>query len=286
LFTIKDIISNLYFSDMKTFIFFLSLSLALQADIPLYYYDSRIDFDFTNFGDMLSEKIVERIVGHPIETTFSKSYSFKQGRRKLLALGSILNFAQTNDVIWGSGVHGKFVENEKIYLFKDLDVRAVRGPLTREFLLKRGIHCPAVYGDPALLIPLLFPEFQKKENPSHEYIIIPHYEDESYFSEEHTIVSVKERWDVVIGKILDSKFVISSSLHGIIVAEAFGIPAKWLRLDDREPFFKYNDYYQGTNRYGYQFAETIEEALQMGGEEPPQCDLQKLLAAFPYDQFS
>lgn len=35
---------------------------------------------------------------------------------------------------------------------RDLDVRAVRGPRTRDFLAGRGISTPAVYGDPGLLV--------------------------------------------------------------------------------------------------------------------------------------
>ena len=52
--------------------------------------------------------------------------------RKLLALGSILTYARNNDVVWGSAVNGKWLDL-KHYKFTTLDVRAVRGPLTREF---------------------------------------------------------------------------------------------------------------------------------------------------------
>ncbi len=60
-------------------------------------------------------------------------------------------------------------------------MRAVRGPLTRQFLMDMGIDCPKIYGDPALLLPKLFPEFKKSENPTKEYIIIPHHSDEHLF---------------------------------------------------------------------------------------------------------
>ena len=258
-----------------------------EREIPLYYYDARTWRDFTNFGDMLSEKVVEKIVGHRISTTFNRSFKNITGKNKLLALGSIIHMAEDDDVIWGSGINGKHPDktDKNFYRFTKLDVRAVRGPLTREFLLSMGINCPEVYGDPALLLPILFPEFKKAKNPSREYIIIPHYSDEHLFLNHPNLVTVKEDWDEVIKQILDSKFVIASSLHGIIVAEAFGIPTRYLKVSNKEPLFKYKDYYYGTNRYDFKYATTIEEALKMGGESLPKCDLDKLLKSFPFELF-
>lgn len=255
--------------------------------IPLYYWDARTWQDFTNFGDILSEKIVEKIVGHRIATTLNKSLLTECGKRKLLALGSIIHMAEENDVIWCSGINGKHPDptDKTFYRFTHLDVRAVRGPLTRRFLMEMGIDCPEIYGDPALLLPKLFPEFKKSENPSKEYIIIPHFSDEHLFIHHPNMVTVKEDWDEVIRRILDSKFVISTSLHGIIVAEAFGIPSRYLKVSDAEPLFKYADYYHGTKRYDFKYATTIEEALKMGGEPLPECDLDKLLRSFPFELF-
>lgn len=258
-----------------------------ERGIPLYYWDARTWNEFTNFGDNLSEKIAERIVGHRVTTTFNRSLFSVCEKRKLVALGSVLHMSDDGDVIWGTGVNGKHPDknNPKVYRFTNLDVRAVRGPLTRQFLLDMGIDCPEVYGDPALLFPLLFPEFKKSDHPSREYIIIPHYFDEPNFLNDSHMVSVKEDWEEVVKKILDSRFVISSSLHGIIVAEAFGIPARYLRVSDYEPIVQYADYYYGTNRFHFQYAKSIDHALRLGGEPSPSCDLEKLLQAFPYECF-
>lgn len=250
--------------------------LILLSALPLFLWDARPQNGFSNFGDALSQVLVERMIGQQIEVG--------EGNPKLLGMGSIMSYARDGDVIWGTGVNGK--TKEKDYLFTHLDVRAVRGPLTRAFLLKRGIHCPEVYGDPTLLLPYYFPELKKAENPSHDYIVVPHFSDEYLFTE--NMVSVKEPWDVVVGKILDSKFVIASALSGVIVAEAFGIPARLLQVNNKsntEDLFKYTDYYQGTGRPDFKFATSIEEALQMGGEPMPTCDLEKLRGAFPFELF-
>jgi pyruvyltransferase len=237
-----------------------------------------------NFGDVLSKVIVERIVGKPLKCYVKKG---KAREKKLLAIGSILYFACDGDVVWGSGVNGKILDRN-LFEFDRLDIRAVRGPLTRRFLLENfGIQAPEIYGDPALPFPYLFPEFKKKENPSIPYLIVPHYADKEHFpkSEYDNVVYTSEPWDFIVEKILDSRLVISSSLHAVVVAESYGIPARVLRISESKHnhALKYTDYYLGTNRPDFQFATSIEEALRMGGEPPFECDLKKLYEAFPIE---
>lgn len=252
---------------------------------PTLYYWRPID-GTTNFGDMLSPPIVEAIVGHRVATTSNSRFLENKKKNKLLAVGSIMHMAEENDVIWGSGCSGPpYTPDGSLYRFQHLDVRAVRGPMTRKFLLDIGIHCPAVYGDPALLLPRLFPEFTRATHPSREYIIIPHMVDERRFANHPHAVTVRGYWKDIVHQILNSKFVISSSLHGIIVAEAFGVPARYLRLNENRAIFKFADYYAGTGRPNFQYATSVEEALKMGGEPPMKCNLDKLYKAFPRDLF-
>jgi len=256
--------------------------------LPLYYWkdllvrpDTVERETYRNFGDVLSLKIVERILGGPVRVYVKK----KQPERKLLALGSIFFFAADGDVIWGSGVNGKTLQTND-YHFTHLDIRAVRGPLTRQFLMEHfQIDAPEVYGDPALLFPFFFPEFQKKERPSRRYVVVPHYADilTHFPLNDPHVIYPWEPWEEIVEKILDSEFVIASSLHGVVVAEAFGIPARMLRVSNNQHLFKYQDYYWGTNRPNFQYATSVEEALWMGGEPPIQCDLEKLYAAFPFE---
>ena len=235
-----------------------------------------------NFGDVISSKLVERIVGCEVATADTRE-SMKH--LKLLAIGSILILANHEDVVWGTGMNGKRMDLA-LYNFSNLEVHAVRGPLTREFLITNfNINCPEIYGDPALLFPYLFPDFKKKSDPEYEYVIIPHYTEEHMFPKDlyPNVVYPTEPWEDVISKILNSKFVISSSLHGVVIAEAYGIPARYLRVTDHEPIYKYNDYYLGTNRPDYTYAGSVEEALDMGGEPSFECDLEKLYNSFPFE---
>lgn len=237
-------------------------------ELPLYRWDP-ITWD--NFGDALSQPLVERILGRSIKMTHGGPHN------KVLAIGSILHSAIDGDTVWGSGIMtGWFPKT-----IHRLDVRAVRGPLTRDILLSRGIKCPPVYGDPALLFGILFPEFTVE--PKRDYIIIPHASEIGLFSSDPNFVSPTEPWQTIVQKIVESKFVIATSLHGIIVAEAYGIPARMLLATNQSQFFKYQDYYHGTGRPNFKYATSIQEAFEMGGEEPPKCNLQALLNSFPYD---
>jgi pyruvyltransferase len=273
---------------VQTPLFFLMILLSVQifADstsisdgLPFYYWQPDVG---ENYGDVLSLKLVERIIQGKVPSIVKNPFLYQ---RKMLAIGSILQFAGQNDLIWGSGINGKH-SRVVDYHFKLLDVRAVRGPLTRDFLLKKfGINCPEIYGDPALLMPFFFPELKRKKFPIYKYLIIPHLSEEAMFPKDQffNVAYPSEPWEVVTEKILSSEFVISSSLHGIVVAEAFGIPARMLKITDNEPLFKYLDYYFGTGRKSFEFATSIEEALKMGGEEPFKCDLEKLYNVFPFE---
>lgn len=257
-----------------------SITLCSSQGLPLFYWKHK---KFINFGDYISLKLVERIVGGPI-----REYQKDSREKKFLAIGSIISFAQEGDVVWGSGIKRDDFDNIS-YNFIHIDIRAIRGPLSRAFLTKQlNITCPEIYGDPALLIPYFFPEFQKSKHPHYEYIIIPHYSEQFLFPKDifPNAVYPTDPWDEVIQKIVDSKFVIAGSLHGIIVAEAFGIPARLLRRCTKdEPLFKYQDYYFGTGRSQFTPACSIEQALTLGGEPPIKCNLKKLYEAFPFDYF-
>jgi pyruvyltransferase len=250
-----------------------------QEGLPLFWWK---EGPFVNFGDYISYKMVERIVGQPLLSYNKRSPHQMQ---KLLASGSIFYFANEGDVVWGSGINGLRM-NKKDYLFNSLSVRSVRGPLTRAFLKRNfNIIAPEIYGDPALLFPYLFPEFKRKNYPKHEYVVIIHFRDIPYFinDDQSYLVHATEPWDVIIKAILNSKFVISSALHGIIIAESYGIPARLLRIGDSEPLFKFVDYYEGTGRNDFNYATSIEDALLMGGEPPAKCDLEQLYNAFPFE---
>lgn len=224
-----------------------------------------------NFGDALSRVIVNEVLarrGLSLETQTCKP-------ARLLAVGSILHFARDSDVVWGSGCRSLSHDHN----FKSLDVRAVRGPLTWEFLRSRGIEAPEIFGDPAMLLPVLFPCRFERSN-KHDLTIVTHFKDT--VAHLNAVIHATAPWDRIVERIAASAFVLSSSLHGIIVAEALGIPARYLRVSDYEPLFKFRDYYEGTGRT-MTFATSVAMGIEMGGMPLPVTDRERLLASFPLD---
>jgi pyruvyltransferase len=235
------------------------------------------DDSSVNFGDHLSKVLIEQIVQSPIDCE-----TFVHPPESLLfGIGSLLEHAKNQDIVWGSGF---LFEHRDDWDVNQIDVRAVRGPLTRQILIEKGIACPEIYGDPALLFPRYFPQF-KRQDAIYDYIIIPHIGEMYLFLPYKNVVFPSEPWDEVLDKILKSKLVISSSLHGIVLAEAYGIPARMLMMNLNTSLFKFKDYYAGTGRPDFQIAHSIHEALELQGEPPPQVDLDRLDQAFPQELF-
>ena len=229
-----------------------------------------------NFGDLLGPLIVRRVLAmHNID---SRSARYD---RRLLSIGSVLHFARDGDVIWGTGVNGK--KSDIDYTFQSLDVRAVRGPRTREFLIDRGVAAPGVYGDPALLLPVVAPELARCAlTKRYPLTVVPNFNDLAQYGSTHSLLDPRSPIDVCLRRIAHSELVVGSSLHAIIAAESLGIPARVVSspVEDR---FKYEDYYLGTGRGAAIIAESVDEAVEMGGERAMSFDATRLLRAFPLD---
>lgn len=228
-----------------------------------------------NFGDLLGPLLVERIV------QAEELPPARQGRR-LLTIGSIMKLSVPGDTVWGSGVNGKSLGTGGA---PDLDVRAVRGPRTRSVLTDRGTRVPEVFGDPALLWPTYWPResYLGSHGVDIDISVVPNFHDRPLFKDgDHNYVDPLDAPHDVISQIARSNFVCGSSLHGIVLAEAFGIPARLIK-PGREPDFKYDDYYRGTGRRSHMAAASVAQAVAMGGEDPPEFDRDALLAAFPRD---
>lgn len=248
-----------------------------------------------NFGDDLSWHITQRLIEY-LGGDASQLRACEANRRyeqRVFALGSILHFCKKGDVVWGSGVNGKVPVSR--YNFAGVEFRAVRGPLTRRMVTKNYGTCPAVYGDPGLLVPTLFPELVslQPDRPRFSVSLVPNLNDQVLLNDDEQVechvISPQEDWKTVLQDIAASDFVVSSSLHGIILADVLGIPCRPL-LSLFESPLKYQDYLLSTNRSDVRFATSLDEALKLGAIAKPEIDLSSLIGplfdAFPIEIFS
>jgi pyruvyltransferase len=190
--------------------------------------------------------------------------------------------------VWGTGVI-----SEDLPISRPLKaIHAVRGPRTRERLAKEGIAAPAVYGDPALLLPRFY---NPDVTPTEELGIIPHYEDR----QDSNVLRFREQGAFVIDIFGDElqfvdqvkrcKRVVSSSLHGLIVADAYGIASKWISLSDRVygGGFKFQDYYlsiglEGESPLCVDATTRLEELSAHCSRKTLDIDLDALLDSCPF----
>lgn len=169
-----------------------------------------------NFGDVLTPVLLDH---------FDIAHEYSTDSYDTLCIGSIARMAGPGITVLGSGIID--IREE---LNPTANWRFVRGPITRNNLLASGGHCAPVYGDPAMLLPLLCHESRKR----YDLGIVPHYSDYELVKNmypNHRVIDVL-RWDPleVAREITECRSIVSSSLHGIICAHAFGIPVAWTKF--------------------------------------------------------
>lgn len=200
-----------------------------------------------NWGDDLNIHLLELISGKkviPYQCAFLK-------HKHYLCIGSILQWhSKKESIVWGTGLR------EPSKVCRPFSILAVRGPLTRQNLIEQGINCPEVYGDPALLLPRFYnPQIKQK----YELGIIPHFSElkeltDNLRNEKAHIIDVQnyKKWTDFIDEILSCKVILSSSLHGVIVSDAYNIPNLWTKFTSysaEADGFKFRDYYLSTRKY-------------------------------------
>lgn len=225
-----------------------------------------------NWGDDLNYFFLRELAGRPVVFyhTFklAKRFYFKN----YMCIGTILdNYVSRcnrKTVVWGTGSVGKKWAFDKPY-----KVCAVRGEYTYGFLNCNEIECPAVYGDPALLLPLVYqpkdrggqdsgPSHSKETETTHYRLgIIPHVVDLHHpvieeirekHADEILIIDLAhyDKWTDVIDQICSCERILSSSLHGIITSDVYGVPNCWIELSGKVSggYFKYLDYASSVDR--------------------------------------
>ncbi len=196
-----------------------------------------------NLGDLLTPILLKRLAG--IDVTWAPAAD-----ADIVSCGSVLDALPRSGwsgVVAGSGQLQKTTTTD----LTDATVLGVRGPLT----LNRIQTTDAPFmGDPGLLAPML----HSSRNQKHEVGIVAHWSDgllvprelakASRYGYPATVIDVGGNPLEVVNAIGSCQKIVSSALHGIIVADAWGIPRRAevfpaMKTNSWEgAFFKWDDY--------------------------------------------
>ncbi len=253
------------------------------------FYDSKETY--SNFGDDINVYFIELMTRKRVIPAATLLFPHKQ----YSVIGSTIPHSiNQRTEIWGSGVldiNWSLRESpRKIY--------AVRGPLTRDYFIRHGCECPEVYGDPALLLPKFY---QPKNSVKRQGIgLIPHHKDfdepakleqllSKYPDAKLINMTSYEKWTDVIDEMCSCEKVMSSSLHGLIVADAYGVSNTFCEfVHHHTNYDKFDDYFLSVKRpleRPIQFEQFCERPGVSGRENARkiEIDLSLLMSSCPFD---
>ncbi|MCL2105299.1 MAG: polysaccharide pyruvyl transferase family protein, partial [Kiritimatiellaeota bacterium] len=200
-----------------------------------------------NFGDALNPLIFERVLGLPVRYA-------KKRDAELCGIGSVLD-----NLMVSASVVNRLVQAylPPIHVFssgftfplqkpgarpvRKMIVHAVRGRQTQQQLVDLGILAadqPVAYGDAGLFVPHLLERAVPKK---HFCGIIPHISERDCAEIEALAAAIHGSVVIdfggppldVLEQMASCEVVISSALHGLITADALGIPNIWMKVSNR-----------------------------------------------------
>lgn len=215
-------------------------------------------------GDLLNELLIKNVFGHdlrrhPVSTCelsvigsgmdcfLKNTYIYPRHYSLYSELRAKFTSYPVN--VWCTGFI--FRERNDTQFIRDMKFHSLRGELTKarvEKLLGRKLDVPT--GDGGLITPYLL---SKPEPKQHQVGIIAHFKEQSEPEfqaladkyKDSILINLRDDPLEVVKQIARCEYVISSSLHGLIVADSFNIPNQWVVVTDnlKGDGFKFDDYY-------------------------------------------
>lgn len=226
------------------------------GEVPLSWVRSSQAWPLGNFGDAASAVVVAAISGRRVTHR-----AFNSKARRIVGIGTIGQGQSAGAVhVWGTGFDASRAPvGDRDAGFSaapdvEYNIHATRGPYSRSTLLRAGIAAPAIYGDPAWFLPrILRPDVPKR----HELGIILHISEldahavearprpglrryEGGEADGVRMISTyhEPTWQGFqdkLAELLSCRRIISRSLHGMILADAYGIPCAYMAQDREGP---------------------------------------------------
>lgn len=233
-----------------------------------------------NFGDLLSPLVVAAFSGRPV-----RHVPYVWPGARLVAIGTIGQRQRLGHAhLWGTGMGGA---GEPFHIARGwkrpgltrLSATALRGPFSAAMLRAEGIEAPHVFGDPALLLPLFWPGEGVAKR--HELGVFLHLSELTGATLDATPLPEFRRYQVppaltgavvvrhtlvphslagmraALEALLACRRVLSTGLHALVLAEAYGIPCAAFDIhtgppttmapeDERQPLdHRMRDFYAG-----------------------------------------
>lgn len=204
-----------------------------------------------NAGDFYAIWIAPMVAGRPPSLPNDE----KINKCSLATVGSILEWGAR--YVWGPG----FISGNRKLARETEKVFAIRGPKSYK-IATESLTTPdtqsvtQAYGDPGLLISWYYqPHNQTK---TYSICLIPHYAENdapalkdivTHWSNVH-VLNMRNPIFSIMDEIVQCEFVFSSSLHGLIFSDSYGIPNAHMNLTTgvTGAGFKFGDYYEAINR--------------------------------------
>lgn len=202
-----------------------------------------------NWGDVLTPFLFKKLYNIDL-------VQCEPDEAQLMSTGSILAATPVgySGHVLGSGLMDWEHGGIRSYKTRPLDltkatVHLLRGRLTKELC---SLSSQPLLGDPGIIADV----FAKPLDPQYEFGIIPHYVEKKndqvlrWAAMGAHIIDVQAGVQEVLDEAVKCKRIVSSSLHGLILADALGIPNHVVRLNDYRVWlrgFKFNDYYSVYN---------------------------------------
>jgi pyruvyltransferase len=195
---------------------------------------------YPNWGDGLAPYLLKRF------SNFHDVQWAPPNEADVFTIGSILEHIPIESQAYVLGT-GRLRPGSLLTLNQNLHVMGYRGMLTANSI---GPTAPVI-GDPGLLAD----ELVEPQSRDYELGIVPHWSDKELGKDPRfvghkwstLVINPRDHPLKVIRQIGSCKKIVSSSLHGLIVADAFGIPRRFERtplfdLVREGGLFKFEDY--------------------------------------------
>jgi len=202
--------------------------------------------NFNNMGDMLTPLIFKHFGIHLIERD-------SKHNPMLTGIGSLLNAVRSDyrGLIWSAGA----MYARPIPLNSRCVVKAVRGKHTLALLRRSNGFMKGrevTVGDGGLILDRIIPP--RKAPPKYKLGVVPHWFDRWTVTRhcrklldrpDVIFIDICQDARTVIAQMQNCEGIIASSLHGLVVADAYGIPNRRFIVSTSAKIasFKYNDYY-------------------------------------------